>query len=153
MEKKLRQAALDYNRLPVPGKISVEPTKGMTNQLGLSLAYAPGVAFACSAIHAEPVQAAKLTARSNLVGVVTNGIAILGLGNIGPLAAKPVMEGKALREFAGDCRQNYVGSKQSERRDYARGHIDKPTFADQRWPRKWCIPALEPAQCQREPAI
>ncbi|MEQ1671588.1 MAG: phosphate acyltransferase, partial [Hyphomicrobium sp.] len=103
MEDKLRQAALDYHRLPTPGKISITPTKGLTNQLDLSLAYSPGVAYACLAIHEDPAAAASLTSRSNLVGVVTNGTAVLGLGNIGPLASKPVMEGKGclFKKFAG----------------------------------------------------
>jgi len=103
MDDKLRTAALEYHRLPTPGKISVQPTKGLTNQLDLSLAYSPGVAYACMAIHADPLEAATLTSRSNLVGVVTNGTAVLGLGNIGPLAGKPVMEGKAclFKKFAG----------------------------------------------------
>jgi malate dehydrogenase (oxaloacetate-decarboxylating)(NADP+) len=98
----LDQAALDYHRLPTPGKISVVPTKGLTNQRDLALAYSPGVAAACRAIEADPAQAAKLTARGNLVAVVTNGTAVLGLGAIGPLAAKPVMEGKAVlfKKFA-----------------------------------------------------
>ena len=91
MEEKLRQAALEYHRLPTPGKISVQPTKGLTNQLDLSLAYSPGVAYACTAIQHDPAEAATLTSRSNLVGVVTNGTAVLGLGNIGPLSGKPVM--------------------------------------------------------------
>ena len=103
MEEKLRQAALEYHRLPTPGKISVQPTKGLTNQLDLSLAYSPGVAYACTAIQQDPAEAATLTSRSNLVGVVTNGTAVLGLGNIGPLAGKPVMEGKGclFKKFAG----------------------------------------------------
>ncbi|MCB1504292.1 MAG: NADP-dependent malic enzyme [Hyphomicrobiaceae bacterium] len=103
MEEKLRQAALEYHRLPTPGKISVTPTKGLTNQIDLSLAYSPGVAYACTAIHEDPGEAATLTSRSNLVGVVTNGTAVLGLGNIGPLAGKPVMEGKGclFKKFAG----------------------------------------------------
>jgi malate dehydrogenase (oxaloacetate-decarboxylating)(NADP+) len=103
MEEKLRHAALEYHRLPTPGKISVMPTKGLTNQIDLSLAYSPGVAYACTAIHDDPAQAADLTSRSNLVGVVTNGTAVLGLGNIGPLAGKPVMEGKGclFKKFAG----------------------------------------------------
>ena len=102
-ETSLREAALDYHRLPRPGKISVTPTKGLTNQLDLSLAYSPGVAYACTAIAQDPGQAAELTSRSNLVGVITNGTAVLGLGNIGPLASKPVMEGKAclFKQFAG----------------------------------------------------
>ena len=102
-EKLLREAALDYHRLPSPGKISIAPTKGLTNQHDLSLAYSPGVAYACLAIRDDPQQAASLTSRSNLVGVVSNGTAVLGLGNIGPLAGKPVMEGKGclFKKFAG----------------------------------------------------
>jgi malate dehydrogenase (oxaloacetate-decarboxylating)(NADP+) len=102
-EDTLREAALDYHRLPTPGKISVTPTKGLLNQLDLSLAYSPGVAFACTAIEQDPQEAATLTSRSNLVGVITNGTAVLGLGNIGPLASKPVMEGKGclFKKFAG----------------------------------------------------
>jgi malate dehydrogenase (oxaloacetate-decarboxylating)(NADP+) len=103
MEQDISAAALEYHRLPTPGKISVVPTKGMTNQRDLALAYSPGVAAACNAIADNPSEAATLTSRSNLVGVVTNGTAVLGLGNIGPLAAKPVMEGKAclFKKFAG----------------------------------------------------
>ncbi|OOG27716.1 NADP-dependent malic enzyme [Thioalkalivibrio denitrificans] len=98
----LDQAALDYHQLPTPGKISVVPTKGLTNQRDLALAYSPGVAAASRAIAADPAQAARLTARSNLVGVITNGTAVLGLGAVGPLAAKPVMEGKGVlfKKFA-----------------------------------------------------
>src|SRR5690606_12505776 len=85
------------------GKISIAPTKGLVNQRDLALAYSPGVAYACLEIASDPAQAASLTSRANLVGVVTNGTAVLGLGNIGPLAAKPVMEGKAclFKKFAG----------------------------------------------------
>ena len=103
MEKDLSAAALEYHSFPTPGKISVVPTKGLTNQRDLALAYTPGVAIACNAIVADPAQASRLTSRANLVGVVTNGSAVLGLGNIGPLAAKPVMEGKAVlfKKFAG----------------------------------------------------
>jgi malate dehydrogenase (oxaloacetate-decarboxylating)(NADP+) len=103
VEKDLRQAALDYHRWPTPGKISIRPTKGLTNQRDLALAYSPGVAVACDAIVADPATAADYTSRANLVGVVTNGTAVLGLGDIGPLAAKPVMEGKAclFKKFAG----------------------------------------------------
>ncbi len=103
MDERIRQAALEYHRLPRPGKISVTPTKALTNQQDLSLAYSPGVAAACDAIVEDPAEAANLTSRSNLIGVVTNGTAVLGLGNIGPLAAKPVMEGKAVlfKKFAG----------------------------------------------------
>ncbi len=102
-EKLLRDAALDYHRLPKPGKIAVMPTKGLINQLDLSLAYSPGVAYACEAIADDANAAASLTARGNLVGVISNGTAVLGLGNIGPLAGKPVMEGKAclFKKFAG----------------------------------------------------
>ena len=103
MDERIRLAALEYHRLPKPGKISIAPTKALTNQQDLSLAYSPGVAAACDAIVEDPAEAATLTARSNLIGVVTNGTAVLGLGNIGPLAAKPVMEGKAVlfKKFAG----------------------------------------------------
>ncbi|HMZ30385.1 MAG TPA: malic enzyme-like NAD(P)-binding protein, partial [Thauera aminoaromatica] len=103
MDELIRSAALDYHRYPHPGKISVTPTKVLSNQRDLSLAYSPGVAAACDAIVEDPAQAAELTARSNLIGVVTNGTAVLGLGNIGPLAAKPVMEGKGVlfKKFAG----------------------------------------------------
>ncbi len=98
-----KQAALDYHRFPRPGKIEVTPTKQLVNQNDLALAYTPGVAFACTAIEQDPAQARHLTARGNLVGVITNGTAVLGLGAIGPLAAKPVMEGKAVlfKKFAG----------------------------------------------------
>lgn len=103
LEQELKQAALDYHRLPTPGKISLAPTKTLTNQRDLSLAYSPGVAYACLAIKDNPLEAANMTSRSNLVAVVTNGTAVLGLGNIGPLAGKPVMEGKAclFKKFAG----------------------------------------------------
>jgi malate dehydrogenase (oxaloacetate-decarboxylating)(NADP+) len=99
----LKQNALEYHRLPTPGKLSIAPTKPLANQRDLSLAYSPGVAFACEAIVADPAEAQNLTSRGNLVAVVTNGTAVLGLGPIGPLAAKPVMEGKAVlfKKFAG----------------------------------------------------
>jgi len=106
MEDQLRKAALDYHRLPKPGKISVTATKGLINQRDLALAYTPGVAAACEEIVRDPAEARNLTARGNLVGVITNGTAVLGLGAIGPLASKPVMEGKAVlfKKFAGiDC--------------------------------------------------
>ncbi len=98
-----KQAALDYHRHAPPGKIKVAPTKPMVSQRDLALAYSPGVAHACEAIVADPGQASALTARGNLVAVITNGTAVLGLGNIGPLAGKPVMEGKAVlfQKFAG----------------------------------------------------
>ena len=103
MDERIREAALDYHRYPTPGKIAIAPTKLLTNQQDLSLAYSPGVAAACDAIAADPGQAAQLTSRSNLIAVVTNGTAVLGLGNIGPLASKPVMEGKGVlfKKFAG----------------------------------------------------
>ena len=102
-ELNLSTAALEYHEFPTPGKISVVPTKGLTNQRDLALAYSPGVAAACNAIVDDPGMASRMTARANLVGVVTNGTAVLGLGNIGPLAAKPVMEGKGVlfKKFAG----------------------------------------------------
>ncbi len=102
-EQALRDAALDYHRLPSRGKIAVAPTKPLANQRDLSLAYSPGVAYACLAIEKDPSLAAEYTSRANLVGVVTNGTAVLGLGAIGPLAAKPVMEGKGclFKKFAG----------------------------------------------------
>ena len=103
MEEQLRADALEYHLHPTPGKISVTPTKGLATQRDLSLAYSPGVAYACTAIHANPGDAALYTSRGNLVAVVTNGTAVLGLGNIGPLAGKPVMEGKGclFKKFAG----------------------------------------------------
>ena len=101
--QELRQAALEYHEFPTPGKLSVNATKQMINQRDLALAYSPGVAYACEAIVEDPANAFRYTARGNLVAVVTNGTAVLGLGNIGPLAAKPVMEGKAVlfKKFAG----------------------------------------------------
>ncbi len=103
MADDLRDSALEYHRLPTPGKLAVVATKPLANQRDLALAYTPGVAAACDAIVADPGEAARLTARSNLVAVITNGTAVLGLGAIGPLAAKPVMEGKAVlfKTFAG----------------------------------------------------
>ncbi len=99
----LRQAALEYHEFPTPGKIAIAATKQLINQHDLSLAYSPGVAAACEEIAADARNAHRFTARGNLVAVVTNGTAVLGLGNIGPLAAKPVMEGKAVlfKKFAG----------------------------------------------------
>jgi malate dehydrogenase (oxaloacetate-decarboxylating)(NADP+) len=103
MDEALRAAALEYHRLPTPGKISVNPTVAMVTQRDLALAYSPGVAEPCLVIEKDPSQARYLTSRGNLVAVVTNGTAVLGLGNIGPLAAKPVMEGKGclFKKFAG----------------------------------------------------
>jgi len=106
VDEQLKKNALEYHSQPRPGKISVSPTKSLTNQRDLGLAYTPGVAAACEEIARDPLQAGNLTARSNLIAVVTNGTAVLGLGAIGPLAAKPVMEGKAVlfKKFAGiDC--------------------------------------------------
>ena len=102
-EEQLRAAALEYHECPRPGKVSIAPTKPLANQRDLSLAYSPGVAYACTAIQENPGLAAKYTARANLVAVITNGTAVLGLGNIGALAGKPVMEGKAclFKKFAG----------------------------------------------------
>jgi malate dehydrogenase (oxaloacetate-decarboxylating)(NADP+) len=99
----LRHAALEYHEKPTPGKIAIVPTKQLVNQRDLALAYSPGVAAASEAIRDEPAAAFRYTARGNLVAVVTNGTAVLGLGNIGPLAAKPVMEGKGVlfKKFAG----------------------------------------------------
>ncbi len=103
MDEDFRKAALDYHRLPTPGKLSVEPTKRMATQRDLALAYSPGVAAACLEIKANPDTARDYTARGNLVAVISNGTAVLGLGNIGALAGKPVMEGKAVlfKKFAG----------------------------------------------------
>ncbi|UCV12309.1 NADP-dependent malic enzyme [Dechloromonas denitrificans] len=100
--RQLREAALYYHRHPKPGKIAVTPIKQLTNQYDLSMAYSPGVAFACEEIVADPAEVSTLTSRANLVGVITNGTAVLGLGAIGPLAAKPVMEGKGVlfKKFA-----------------------------------------------------
>ena len=106
MQDDLRKNALHYHRYPTPGKIEISPTKPLATQADLALAYSPGVAAACEAIVENPAEARHLTARANLVGVITNGTAVLGLGAIGPLAAKPVMEGKAVlfKKFAGiDC--------------------------------------------------
>jgi malate dehydrogenase (oxaloacetate-decarboxylating)(NADP+) len=103
MDDDFRRAALDYHRLPRPGKLAIEATKRMANQRDLALAYSPGVAAACEAIVEDPDNARLYTARGNLVGVISNGTAVLGLGNIGALAGKPVMEGKAVlfKKFAG----------------------------------------------------
>src|SRR5438132_5892554 len=103
MEDQLRRDAMEYHRLPTPGKIAVTPTKSLVNQRDLALAYSPGVAYACLAIKDDPNEAATLTSRANLVAVITNGSAVLGLGNIGALAGKPVMEGKGclFKKFAG----------------------------------------------------
>ena len=103
MDNPLAQAALDYHRFPTAGKISVTPTKGMTNQRDLALAYSPGVAVPCLEIRNDPLAAYDYTAKGNLVAVISNGTAVLGLGNIGAVAGKPVMEGKGclFKKFAG----------------------------------------------------
>ncbi len=106
MDEAQKKSALDYHRLPTPGKIAITATKPLVNQRDLALAYSPGVAAACEEIVRDPSEVRNLTSRGNLIGVVTNGTAVLGLGAIGPLAAKPVMEGKAVlfKKFAGiDC--------------------------------------------------
>jgi malate dehydrogenase (oxaloacetate-decarboxylating)(NADP+) len=99
----LDENALHYHRNPRPGKLEIQPTKPLGNQRDLALAYTPGVAAPCLAIAADPAASFDYTARGNLVGVITNGTAVLGLGNIGALASKPVMEGKAVlfKKFAG----------------------------------------------------
>ena len=99
----LKQQALDFHEFPIPGKISVTPTKSLETQKDLALAYSPGVAEPCLEIEKDPANARRYTARGNLVGVISNGTAVLGLGNIGALASKPVMEGKGvlLKKFAG----------------------------------------------------
>src|SRR5208282_5843939 len=103
MTENISESALEYHRLPVPGKIAVVATKPLGTQHDLALAYTPGVAAASLAIAADPNEASSLTARANLVAVITKGTAVLGLGAIGPLAAKPVMEGTAVlfKKFAG----------------------------------------------------
>jgi len=103
MAEDFKQSALEYHRYPTPGKIEVVPTKPLANQRDLALAYSPGVAAACEAIVEDPREAANMTARGNLVGVISNSTAVLGLGAIGPLASKPVMEGKGVlfKKFAG----------------------------------------------------
>ncbi|MFM9972487.1 MAG: NADP-dependent malic enzyme [Burkholderiales bacterium] len=118
MEESLRKAALDYHRLPRPGKIAITATKGLVNQRDLALAYSPGVAAACDEIVRDPAEASNMTSRANLIGVVTNGTAVLGLGAIGPLAAKPVMEGKAVlfKKFAGiDCFDIEINERDPEK--------------------------------------
>src|SRR6266699_1845895 len=113
----IREASLEYHRAKAPGKISVAPTKPITNQRDLALAYTPGVAAACDEIVRDPGEARNLTARGNLIGVITNGTAVLGLGAIGALAGKPVMEGKAVlfKKFAGiDCFDIEIKSENPE---------------------------------------
>jgi len=102
MNDKMKQNALDYHRYPTPGKIRIAPTKALTTQEDLGLAYSPGVAYPCELIQKDPLEVSNMTSRGNLVAVITNGTAVLGLGDIGPLAGKPVMEGKAVlfKKFA-----------------------------------------------------
>jgi len=117
-DRDIRDASLEYHRQFPPGKISLLPTKQLTNQRDLALAYTPGVAAACDEIARDPAEARNLTARGNLIGVVTNGTAVLGLGAIGPLASKPVMEGKAVlfKKFAGiDCFDIEVDERDPEK--------------------------------------
>ena len=97
--KNIRRAALVYHAKPSPGKIEVNPTTKYSSQRDLALAYSPGVAFPCLEIEKDPSNVYKYTAKGNLVAVITNGTAVLGLGDIGPEASKPVMEGKALKLF------------------------------------------------------
>ncbi|MCK5425074.1 MAG: NAD-dependent malic enzyme, partial [Emcibacter sp.] len=102
-DENFKETSLRYHREPTPGKLEISPTTPLSNQRDLSRAYSPGVAFACEAIVEDAAAVNEMTIRGNLVGVVTNGTAVLGLGNIGPLASKPVMEGKAVlfKKFAG----------------------------------------------------
>jgi len=117
-DQNLREASLEYHRQSPPGKIALAATKQLTNQRDLALAYSPGVAAACDEIVRDPAEASRLTSRANLIGVVTNGTAVLGLGPIGPLAAKPVMEGKAVlfKKFAGiDCFDLEIAERDPDR--------------------------------------
>ena len=102
MDEHIKEAALNFHEFPMPGKIQISPTKPLATQHDLALAYSPGVAAPCMEIHADPMKSYKYTARGNLVAVVSNGTAVLGLGNIGPEASKPVMEGKGVlfKKFA-----------------------------------------------------
>jgi len=118
VDEQLKANALEYHSQPRPGKLSVLPTKQLTNQRDLGLAYSPGVAAACEEIVRDPAEAMRLTSRANLIAVITNGTAVLGLGAIGPLAAKPVMEGKAVlfKKFAGiDCFDIEVNERDPEK--------------------------------------
>ncbi|MDB2486911.1 NADP-dependent malic enzyme, partial [Porticoccaceae bacterium] len=102
MTDSFKESAIKYHTHPAPGKLEIRPTKPLANKRDLSLAYSPGVAHACELIQENPTKVAEVTSRGNLVGVITNGSAVLGLGDIGPLASKPVMEGKAVlfKKFA-----------------------------------------------------
>jgi len=118
VDEELRKGALEYHRLPRPGKVAILATKQLTNQRDLALAYSPGVAAACEEIRRDPAEAVHLTSRANLIAVITNGTAVLGLGAIGPLAAKPVMEGKAVlfKKFAGiDCYDLEIDERDPDR--------------------------------------
>jgi malate dehydrogenase (oxaloacetate-decarboxylating)(NADP+) len=118
VDEELSKSALEYHRLPRPGKVAILATKQLTNQRDLALAYSPGVAVACEQIRRDPGEAVHLTSRANLIAVITNGTAVLGLGAIGPLAAKPVMEGKAVlfKKFAGiDCFDIEVDERDPDR--------------------------------------
>jgi malate dehydrogenase (oxaloacetate-decarboxylating)(NADP+) len=118
VDEQLKKNALEYHRRGAPGKISILPTKQLTNQRDLALAYSPGVAAVCEEIRRDPAAAAEFTSRQNLVAVITNGTAVLGLGAIGPLAAKPVMEGKSVlfKKFAGiDCFDIEVDERDPEK--------------------------------------
>jgi len=121
MSEQLRQAALDFHEFPIPGKIAVTPTKSLETQHDLALAYSPGVAEPCLEIEKDPSAASRYTARANLVAVISNGTAVLGLGNIGALASKPVMEGKGVlfKKFAG------INVFDIEINEHDRFHIEK----------------------------
>src|SRR5215217_5229281 len=128
----LHSAALAYHRLPRPGKLAIQAIKPLANQRDLALAYSPGVAAACMAIAADPAEAASLTIRANLVAVVSNGTAVLGLGNIGPLASKPVMEGKAVlfKKFAGINLEDIRGPECFEIEAQLKERMKIPVFHD-----------------------
>ncbi len=137
-DKDIRAASLEYHRQSPPGKVAIQATKQLTNQRDLALAYTPGVAAACDEIVRDPAEAQNLTARGNLIGVITNGTAVLGLGPIGPLAAKPVMEGQGgpLQDVRGhrllrhrserarprEARRHHRGARADVRRHQPRGH-------------------------------
>ncbi len=132
----LREAALAYHEADPPGKIAIQPTKPVANQNDLALAYSPGVAHACLAIAEDNQTASKYTARGNLVGVITNGTAVLGLGNIGPLASKPVMEGKGVlfKKFAGiDCFDIEVDALEDSTPSSMPSPVSSPPSAASTW--------------------
>ncbi|HMB73470.1 MAG TPA: NADP-dependent malic enzyme, partial [Gammaproteobacteria bacterium] len=118
MSDENREKALNYHRFPTPGKLRIDATTPLTSQRDLTLAYSPGVAYPCLEIEKDPLAARDYTARANLIGVVTNGTAVLGLGDIGAMAAKPVMEGKAVlfKKFGGiDCCDIEVNERDPEK--------------------------------------